>query len=149
MIVHFDVTSPPHIHCRFDLIKDLFSFPWNYGIMYGHVLRALSCTSEWRADPQIIFRFDIDVTSSWWRPQTARCVRLSWSWSPLSLVLSHFFKLSHLGDFVASRPCFWWWTQNRLWRLLWDWRYLHLRMVFNSYCWTLSLVARSNSPTAS
>jgi hypothetical protein len=34
----------------------------------------------------------------------------SWSWTPLSLVLSYFSKLSHLGDFVASRPCFWWRT---------------------------------------
>jgi hypothetical protein len=31
-----------------------------------------------------------------------------WSWSPLSLILSHFSKLSHSDNFVASWPRFWW-----------------------------------------
>jgi hypothetical protein len=66
-------------------------------------------------------------------------VRLSWSRFPL--VVSHFPELSHLGDFVVSQPRFWWWTQNRLWRLLWDWKHLHICMVFNSRRWTLLLVA--------
>jgi hypothetical protein len=43
-------------------------FPWNYGIMYGHVLQALSYASEWRVGPIIFFKFYVDVTSSWWKP---------------------------------------------------------------------------------
>jgi hypothetical protein len=33
-------------------------------------------------------------------------VRSSWSWTSLSLILSYFSELSHLGDFVASRSRF-------------------------------------------
>jgi hypothetical protein len=88
------------------LIENLFSFPWNYGVTYGHILRALSCTSEWRIGSKVISKFDTDTASSWWRSQTSRGVRLSWSWTPSSLVLLHFFKLSHLGDLVTSRPAF-------------------------------------------
>jgi hypothetical protein len=144
MIMHFDVTSPPHIHCRFKLVEDFF-FPWNYGVAYGHILQASSCISKWRADRGVMFRFDVDATSSWWRTRTTKSVHLSWSRSPLNLVLSHFLELSHLGDFVASRPYFWWWTWNHLWRLLQNWRHLHFCMIFNSWHWTLPLVARSDS----
>ncbi len=131
------------------LIENLFSFLWNYGVAYGHVLWASSCTSEWRINFEVIFRFDVDITSSWWRPWTAKGACPSWSRSSSSLVLSHFSELSHLGDFVTSWPRFWWWTWNRLWRLLWDWRHLHLCMVFNSRHWTLSLVAWFDFPTTS
>jgi hypothetical protein len=147
--VPFNVTGPPHICCRFGLVEDPFFFAWDYGVTHGHVLRASSCTCEWKASPIIIFRFYVDATSSWWRPRTARGACPSWSRSSLSLVLSHFSKLSHLNDFVASRPCFWWWTWNRLWRLLWNWRHLHFYMVLNSQRWTLSLIARSDSLTTS
>ncbi len=146
--MHFDVTSPPHIHCRFDLVKDFF-FPWDYGVTYGHVLRASSYVSKWKVSPIVIFTFDIDATSSWWKTWIARSARSSWSRSLSSLVLSHFPELSHPSDFVTRRPCFWWWTRNRLWKLLWDLRHLHLRMVFNSQRWTLLLVAQSDSPTTS
>jgi hypothetical protein len=98
-------------------LKIFFSFPWNYGVAYGHVLQALSCTSEWRITSRVISRFDIDATSLWWRFWTSRGARLSWSWTPSSLVLSHFSKLLHLGDLAANRPRFWSWTRNRLWRL--------------------------------
>jgi hypothetical protein len=60
----------------------------------------------------------------------------------LSLVLSYFFELSYFGDLVVSQPRFWWRTWNRLWRLLRNWRYFYLCMVFSSRRWTLSLVAR-------
>ncbi len=149
MIAYFNVTSPPHIHYQFDFVKDLFSLPWNYGIAHGHFLWAPSHTSEWRTDIGIIFGFDVDVTSSWWRPYTARGARSSWSQSPSSLVLSHFSKLLHPGDFATSRPCFWWQTWNCMWRLLRDRRQVHLRLVFSSWRWTLSLVARSDLSTAS
>ncbi len=139
MIMHFDVTSPTHIHCWFDLVENLFLFSWNYGVAYGHVLRASSCANEWRVGLGVIFSFDVDATSSWWKTRTMKGVRLSWSRFPL--VVSHFPELSHLGDFVVSQPRFWWWTQNRLWRLLWDWKHLHICMVFNSRRWTLLLVA--------
>ncbi len=87
-----------------------FSFLWNYGVTYSHVLRAPSCTSEWRTIFGIIFRFDIDATSSWWRSRTSKGARSFWNWTLSSLVLSYFFELSHLGDFVTSWPYFWWWT---------------------------------------
>ncbi len=86
------------------LIKDHFSFPWNYGVAYGQFLWASSCISEWRIDFGVIFRFSVNVTSSWWRPQPARGVCVSWNRSPSSLVLWHFSEFSHSSDFVASRP---------------------------------------------
>jgi hypothetical protein len=66
-----------------------FSFPWNYGVIHGHVLRAPSCTSEWIITSQI-FKFDIDITSSWWRSRTSRGACSSWSWTPSSLVPLYF-----------------------------------------------------------
>jgi len=131
------------------LIEDLFSFPWLHGIMHDHFLRVSNYTSEWRTTFGVIPKFDIDVTSSWWRSLTVKSAPSSWSWTPLSLVLSHFFELSHLGNFLANWPCFWWWTWSRLWRLLWNWRHFYLHMVFNSWLWTLSLVTRSNLLIAS
>ncbi len=89
----------------------------------------------------VILRFDVDATFWWWRSRIVRNAPSSWNWTPLSLVLSHFSELPHLGDFVTSRPCFWWWTWNCLRRFLQNWKHFHLRMVFNSRCWTLSLVA--------
>jgi hypothetical protein len=125
----------------------LFSFPWNYGIAYGHVLRALKCTNEWKIVFEVISWFNIDKTSSWWKSWTSRGACSSWSWTPSSLVLLYFSELSHLGDLIASRPHFRLWTWNHLWRLLWNWRHFCLCMVFNSQRWTLSLVTRSDSPT--
>jgi hypothetical protein len=72
------------------------SFPWNYGIVYGHILRAPSCTSEWRTASGVISRFDIDATSSWRRSRTSKGVHLSWSWTPSSLVLLYFSKFRTL-----------------------------------------------------
>ncbi len=132
MIAHFDVTNPPHIHYRFDLVENIFFVPWNYGVAYGHVLWASNCASEWKASPGVIFKFDVDATSSRWRFQIAGGARLSLSRFPSSLVVLHLSELLCFSDFVASRPRFWWWTWNCLWRLLWNWRQFHLRMVFNS-----------------
>jgi len=87
-----------------------FSFPWNYGIVHGHILRALNRSSKWKIAFRIIFRPDINATSSWWRTWTSRGVCSSWNWTPLSLVLLYFPKLSHPGDLVASWPRFWWRT---------------------------------------
>ncbi len=67
----------------------IFFFPWNYGVAYGHVLRASRCISKWRASPRVVFRFDVDATSSWWRTQIARSACSSWNQSPSSLVLPH------------------------------------------------------------
>jgi hypothetical protein len=74
----FDVTSPPHIHCQFDFVKDFSSLPWNYGVTHGHILWAPSHASEWRTDSGVIFKFDVDVTSSWWRPCTASVATPLW-----------------------------------------------------------------------
>ncbi len=146
--MYFDVTSPPHIHYQFDYVKDFSSLPWNYSVMHGHILWAPSPASEWRAGPKVILRFNVDTTSSWWRPCTVKGACSSWSQSPSSLVLSHFSKLLHPCDFVTSWPHFRQQTCNCLWRLLQDQRHLHFRLVFSSWRWTLSLAVRSNSSTA-
>ncbi len=125
------------------------SFPWNYGIAHGHILRVVSRTSEWRITSEIIFRFYPNIASLWRRTRTSKGACSSWSWTPLSLVLSHFSELSHPGDLAANRPRFRWQTWNRWWRLLRNWKYFYLRMVFNSRRCTLSSVAQSNSSTAS
>jgi len=83
-----------------------FSFPWYYGVAHGHVLQAPSRSSEWRTTSEVIFRFDTDATSSWWKSQTSRGARSFRSWTPSNLTLSYFSELSHLGDLVASRPYF-------------------------------------------
>jgi hypothetical protein len=134
---------------RFCLKIWLFSSPWNHGVAHGHILWAPNHSSKWRVAYGVISRSDPNVTSSWWRTWTLRSVRSSWSWTPLSLILSYFSELSHFGDLVASRPRFWWWTWNRLRRLIWNRRYFYLYMVFSSWRWTLSLVARSDSSTTS
>jgi len=83
-----------------------FPFPWNYGVTHGHVLWASNRSNEWRATSGIIFKFDTNVASSWWISQTLRGVRSSWSWTPSSLVLSYFSKLTYPGDLVVSQPRF-------------------------------------------
>jgi hypothetical protein len=94
----------------------IFSFPWIHGIAHDHILWASSRTNEWKTTLRIIPKFDIDPTPSWWRSQIAKGAPSFWSWTLLSLVLSHFFELSYLGDF--GWPRFWWWTWNCLWRFL-------------------------------
>ncbi len=84
-----------------------FSSPWNYGVAHGHILWALSRTSEWRTTFGIISKFDLNITSSWWKTWTSRGACLSWSWTLSNLVLSYFFELSHPLDLVASWPHFW------------------------------------------
>ncbi len=93
----------PALHCWFNLVEDLLFFPWNYGIMYGHVLQASSCVSEWRVGPGVVFRSNVDATSLWWKTRIARGAWSFWNWFPSSLVLPHFPELSHPGDFVASQ----------------------------------------------
>ncbi len=50
----------------------IFSFYWIHDTAHDHVLWAASHTSEWRTTPRVIFRFDIDPTSSWWNSQTVK-----------------------------------------------------------------------------
>jgi hypothetical protein len=95
----------------------LFS-PWNYDVAHGHILWASNRTNEWRTASEVISRFDLKETSSWWKTWNSRGARLFWSWTPSNLELSYFSKLSHPGDFIASRPYLWWRTWNRLWKLL-------------------------------
>ncbi len=73
---------------------------------YGHFLRALNYTSECRTDSGVIFRFGVNVTSSWWRPQPAKGACLSWSWSPSNLVLSHFSNSRTLVILLQVDPIF-------------------------------------------
>jgi hypothetical protein len=79
-----------------------FSSPWNYGIAHGHLLRARGRISEWRTASGIISRFDLNISSLWWRTRTSRGVCSSWNWTPSSLVLSYFSELSCPGDLVAN-----------------------------------------------
>jgi hypothetical protein len=95
-----------------------FSSPWNYGVAHGHILQPVSHTSEWRTTSGVISRSYPNTTSSWWRTRTLKGACSFWSWTPSSLVLLYFFELSHLGDLAASQPHFWWWTWDRLQRLL-------------------------------
>jgi hypothetical protein len=88
----------------------LFSSPWNYGVAHGHILQALSRTSEWKTAFGVISRFDLNATSSWWRTRTLKGARSFWNWTPSSLVLSYFSEFLHLGDLVANRPRFRWQT---------------------------------------
>jgi hypothetical protein len=60
----------------------IFSSLWNCGVAHGHILRAPSCTSEWRTTFGVISRFDRNITSLWWRFWTSKSARLSWSWTP-------------------------------------------------------------------
>jgi hypothetical protein len=113
-------SSTPSLSIWFWLKIWFFSSLWNYGVAHGHILWAPSRTSEWRTASEVISRFDPNPTSSWWKTWTSKGARSSWSWTPLSLVLSYFSELSHPGDLVASRPRFWKLTWNRLWRLLWN-----------------------------
>jgi hypothetical protein len=149
MITYLDFTIPPHFHCWFDFVEDISFLPWNYGVTHCHILRAPSRISEWRIAFGVIFKFDPNATSLWRRTRTLRGALSSWSWTPSSLVLSYFAKLPHLGDLVTSQPCFWWRTWNYLWRLLRNRRHFYLHLVFSSWHWTLSLVARSDSSTVS
>ncbi len=80
----------------------MFFFPWTHGVMHDYVLWISSRTNEWRTTLGVIPRFHINPTPSWWRSQTTRGAPLFQSQSPLSLILSNFFK--YLGDFVVGRP---------------------------------------------
>ncbi len=142
-------SSTPSLLIWFWLKLWFLSSPWSYGVAHGHILWASSRISKWKTASEVISRFDFNIASSWWKTWNLKSARLSWSRSPSGLVLSYFFELSHLGDFVTSQPCFRWWTWNRLWRLLWNWRYFYLRMISSSRRWTLSLVAWSDSSTTS
>jgi hypothetical protein len=98
MIATLNVTSLPHLFCRFDFDWRSDFFPL-LDIMascaHGHILQAPSRTSEWRTAFEDISRFDPNITPSWWKTQTSRGVCLFWSWTPSSLVLSYFSKFSH------------------------------------------------------
>ncbi len=141
--MHLDVTSPPHLITDLILIKDFFSFPWNHGVTYGHIVWASSCINEWKTAFGVISKFDPDATSLRWRSRTKRCAFVL-KLNPFELSIIVFFWTLTPGHLVASWPRFWWWTWNRMWRLLRNKRYFYLRMVFSSQRWTLSLVARSN-----
>jgi len=153
--INYDCTSwchtlPYFIVALIWLKISFFPFlPCNYGVAYNHVPRAVNRTSEWRTASGVVSRSYLDITSSWWRTWTSRGASSSWSGAPPSLVLSHFFELPHPGDLAAGRPRFWWWTRDRLWRLLRNQRYLYLRMVFSPRRWSLPLVTRSDSSTTS
>ncbi len=62
----------PNLHCRFDFVEDLSLFPWNYGVVHCHILRALNRTNEWITAFGVIFKFDLNATSSWQKTWTLK-----------------------------------------------------------------------------
>jgi hypothetical protein len=96
----------------------ILSFPWIHGVTHDHVLRASSHVNEWKFTPRIVLIFNIDLTPLWWKFWTTRSAPSLWSWTPSNLILSHFFKLSYLGDFVIGRPHLWWWIKKKLRKFL-------------------------------
>jgi hypothetical protein len=71
---------------RFCLKIWFFSSPWNHGVMHGHILRAPSRSNERRTAFGVIFSFDPNVASLWWRTPTSISVCSSLSWTPSGLV---------------------------------------------------------------
>ncbi len=69
----------------------IFSFLWIHDIARDHVLWASNCTNEWRTASRVIFRFDIDVISSWWRGNHKKCT-LILKLNPLELSIIAFFR---------------------------------------------------------
>jgi hypothetical protein len=63
-------------------IEDFFSFLWNYGVVYGHILWASSCISEWKIASEIISRFDIDTNEDLKPWQLRICLEVDppWVW---------------------------------------------------------------------
>ncbi len=150
MTAYLDATISPTFIADLILSKIFFSFlPCNHGVAHNHFLRAARRTSEWRTASGVVSRSYSNRASSWWRTRTSRSACSSWSRTPSSLVLSYFPELSHHGDLAANRPRCWRRTRDRLRRLLQNWRYFYLCMVFSSRRWSLSLVARPNPSTAS
>jgi hypothetical protein len=75
-------SSTPSLSTWFWLKNLFLSFPWNYDIAHGHLLRAPSRTSEWRTTFGVISGFELNVTSLWWKTWNSRGARSSWSWTP-------------------------------------------------------------------
>jgi len=100
--------------------SNFLNFTWIHGVAHDHVLWASSRTSEWRITSEVIPKFDIDPSPSWWKFRTMKGAPSFWSWTLSNLVLSHFFEFSYHGDFVTGQPRFWWWTWNCLLRFLWN-----------------------------
>ncbi len=99
-------SSTPSLSIWFWLKHWFLSFPWNYGITYGHLLWAPNQISEWRTAFGVISGFDLNATSSWWKTWNLRGARSSWSWTPSNLVLSYFSKLSTLVILLQVDPTF-------------------------------------------
>jgi hypothetical protein len=109
-----------------------FSFIWIHGIAHDYVLHALSCTNEWRTTLKVVHRFDTDLTTLWWRSWTAKSAPLFQNQTFLSLILSNFFELFYLGDFVVGWPRFLTMNLKLSVKVLWNWRHFNFSMVFNS-----------------
>ncbi len=87
--MHIDVTNPPHIHCWFDFDWIFFSLSLKLWRCILPRFIGIRLQSEWRVISIVIFKFDIDVTSLWWKSQTSKSACSSWSWTLSNLVLSH------------------------------------------------------------
>jgi hypothetical protein len=149
MPAHLNATSPPHLHCQFDFdwSSDFFSpleiMASRMATIYGPQ------TAQANEKPPSESSLDLTQHLMMKNLKFERCalvLKLNLL-EPSTIVF--FRTLSHLGDLAVSRPRFWWQTWNHLWRLLRHRRYFYLCMVFSSWRWTLPLVARFDSLTAS
>jgi hypothetical protein len=84
--VHLDVTNPPHIHCWFDFDWRYLPFSLKLWCCVWPHLKTSNYISEWKTSLKVIFRFDVDVTSSWWRPWIAKGARSSWILIELGII---------------------------------------------------------------
>jgi hypothetical protein len=104
---------------KLNLIEDFF-FSWIHGVAHDHVLRVSSRKNEWKTTLKIIPKFDINPTPLWWKSWTMRGAPFFLKLNALDLDIIRFSKFLSFGDFVAGGPHLRWWTQNCLWRFLWN-----------------------------
>jgi hypothetical protein len=53
-------------------LKIFFFLPWIHGVAHDHFLWASSYINEWITASEVFPKFDINTTSSWWKPQTIK-----------------------------------------------------------------------------
>ncbi len=74
----------------------IFFFSWIHGVAHDYILQASSCTNERKIASRNFFRFDINLTSLWWKSQTTRNAPSFRNRTLSNLVLSNFSKHSSL-----------------------------------------------------
>jgi hypothetical protein len=138
----------PHLHYRFDFFEDFSSLAWNYGVVivtfYGP--QAAQVNEEPPSESSL------DLTLTQHPCDEELKLRKVWTYLEVEPLQVGYYCISSnsrtLVILFTNQPCFRWRTWNCLQRLLRNQRHFYLRLVFSSWRWTLSLVARSDSSTA-